>query len=795
MPRLLNQNHAFGGPGIKPRWTSAAKEAIGTSYSTASRVWFTLWRGIITEVYFPTVDQPQIRDLQFLITDGETFFHEEKRDLISTAERELGSLSCKITNVDPGGRYTIVKQIICDPHLSCVLQHTKVIADEAMLKKLKLYVLCAPHMKVGGSGNNAQIAEVAGKRLLTAWKQGTWLAMGATKDFGKMSCGFVGASDGWTDINDSYTMDWEFDCAFNGNVALTGEFSLSDSAEFTLGLAFGFGAHSASATLLQSLDIPFEDQKARFADQWSRARRDIEGLENASLDQGLLARGSYKILLAHEDKINPGGLIASLAIPWGESKGDEDIGGYHLVWPRDLVNSATGLLAAGNLSTPLRALVFLAASQKADGGFPQNFWINGDPYWSGTQLDEVAFPIMLAWRLCNQNALKHFDPYVMVMKAATFLVLNGPITQQERWEENGGYSPSTLAANISALICAASFARLRNDEQTASFFEDYADYMKCHLHDWTVTNNGSLHPEIKEHFVRINPVRQAFDSQDLDHNIVHISNRAPGEQADFAAKDIVDAGFLELVRYGILPAQCEIISNSVAVVDYCLKVETPNGPSWRRYNHDGYGQGPNAEPFVSYGIGRAWPLLTGERGHYELACGRSADTYIKAMEAFASPCGPIPEQVWDAADLPDKHMFLGKPTGSAMPLAWAHAEYLKLLRSKSDGKVFDLIPEVKKRYVDDPNICKLFETWRHNWQIAEVRRGFTLRVLVEQPFILKWTRNDWQSAEDLLSTDLSVGVSYIDLSVPFDQTAPLTFTFCDKKTSQWDGTNYSVAVI
>jgi glucoamylase len=773
----------------------AAKQAIGTAYSTASRVWFTLWRGILTEVYFPTVDQPQIRDLQFLITDGETFFHEEKRDLVTTSERLPNCLGYRITNKDPEGRYTIIKEVISDPHLSCILQSTKVVADNAFLKKLKLYVLCAPHLKVGGAGNNAQVAEVAGKRLLTAWKGATWLALGATKDFERLSCGFVGASDGWTDLSDGYKMDWEFDCAFNGNVALTGEFSLADSAEFTLGVAFGFGAHGAVATLLQSLDTPFEEQKKRFTDQWARARNDSEPLAKASLDGGHLALASYKILLAHEDKLNPGGLIASLSIPWGESKGDEDLGGYHLVWPRDMVNSATGLLAAGNQSTPLRALVFLAASQKSDGGFPQNFWINGDPYWSGTQLDEVAFPIMLAWRLYSQDGLKHFDPFTMVMNAATFLVLNGPITQQERWEENGGYSPSTLAANISALISAATFARRRNQEETACFFEDYADYMKCHLFDWTVTTDGAIHPDIKEHFVRINPVQKAFDANDLNHATIHIANRLPGEQSDFPAKDVIDGGFLELVRYGILPPDHPTIIESVKVMDYSLKVDTPNGPSWHRYNYDGYGQGPNAEPFVSYGIGRAWPLLTGERGHYELACGHNVDPYIKAMEMFASPCGPIPEQVWDGPDLPDKYMFLGKPTGSAMPLAWAHAEYLKLLRSKAEGKVFDLIPEVKTRYVDNPSVCKLFETWRHNWQINKVRRGFILRILSEQPFKLRWTNGDWEAAKDQLSTDLSAGVSFVDIQILFDQTFPLSFTFYWTRTQQWEGTNYSVEVI
>jgi glucoamylase len=794
MPKLLSDSHAFGGPGIQPRWTSAAKEGVGTAYSTASRVWFTLWRGILTEVYFPTVDQPQIRDLQLLITDGSTFFQEEKRDLIATTESLGDCLGFRITNKDPKGRYTIIKEVITDPHLSCVLQNITFEGDESFLSKLKVYVLCAPHLKVGGNKNNGQVAEVAGRKILTAWKGNTWLALGATTPYSKLSTGFVGQSDGWTDIADNYKMDWQFDCAFNGNVALTGEISIAEKREFTLGLAFGFGAHSAVATLLQSLDTPFADQKEKFTEQWRRSQKGKIGIDKVSLDGGRLCAASYKILLAHEDKINPGALIASLSIPWGEAKGDEDIGGYHLVWPRDMVNSATGMLAHGNNSTPLRALVYLASSQRFDGGFPQNFWIGGDPYWSGMQLDEVAFPILLAWRLYTANALKTFDPYVMVLRAATFLTLNGPITQQERWEENSGYSPSTLAANIAALICASAYARKRGEPVAAHYFEDYADYMRCHLTDWTVTTDGSLHPDIKEYFVRVNPIAGPGVTNDLNNAWVQIANRPPGTRYLFPAKDVVDGGFLELVRYGILKADHPIIENTVQVIDHCLKVDTPNGPSWHRYNYDGYGQGAAGEPFVSYGVGRAWPLLTGERGHYELACGRDVTPYIRAMEAFAAPCGPITEQVWDTADLPEAHMYFGKPSGSAMPLAWAHAEYLKLLRSVHDGVVFDLIPEVKERYIDNGSACKLIEIWRSNWQVPKIRPGFTLRVIDSSNFMLHWTNDGWTTHHDDKATEACAGAYYIDIHVPFEQKGAIEFTFFRPDRNLWEGKNYEVGI-
>src|SRR5208337_2299210 len=290
-----------------------------------------------------------------------------------------------------------------------------------------------------------------------------------------------GASDGWTDLAHDFTMDWGFDQALDGNVALTGEIIPDNTKEFMLAMAFGDGQHSAISTLLQALGIPFAEHHQRFVEQWSRPSKKILPLKKVCCDQGNLYHSSYSLLLAHEDKSYPGAFIASMSIPWGEVKGDEDVGGYHLVWTRDLVNTATALLAAGNKTTPLRALIYLAASQHENGGFSQNFWINGESYWQGIQLDEVAFPILLAWRLSEDNALGEFDPYHMVIRAASFLIKYGPATQQERWEEASGYSPSTLAANIAALSCASEFARARGDKQTSAYLAEYADFLECHI--------------------------------------------------------------------------------------------------------------------------------------------------------------------------------------------------------------------------------------------------------------------------------------------------------------------------
>jgi glucoamylase len=791
-------NKAFGHPGIEPRWTHGGKDGVGTAYSASSRIWFTFWNGILTEAYYPTVDKPQLRDLQYLVTDGKTFFHEEKRHLQSKSERLSDhTLGYRCANSDPDGRYTIVKEIITDPHLACILQHTKIIGDESFISKLRMYALCAPHLQVGGWNNNGYVIEVAGRKVLMASKEGVWMALAATVPFSRVSCGYVGRSDGWTDLAGNFEMDWEFEYAPDGNVALTGELDLNGNREFTLGLAIGESQHLALSTLFQALAVSFKEHHERYTDQWERACKRILPLEKVSSDKGNLYNGSFSLLRSHEDKSYPGAFIASLAIPWGEAKSDEDQGGYHLVWTRDMVNSASGMLAAGDHETPLRALIYLAVAQQEDGGFAQNFWVNGDPYWQGIQLDEVAFPIMLAWRLKQEKALQDFDPYPGVLRAAGYLVKHGPVTQQERWEEASGYSPSTLASNIAALICASEFARSRGDEDTAKFLEEYADFLESHVEAWTVTTEGTLVQGIKRHYIRILPARidDPHPVEDPNRGHLSIANHPPGSQDIFPAKEIIDAGFLELVRYGIRNADDPIIVDSVRVVDATLKVDTPYGSCWHRYNHDGYGQREDGGAFVGWGTGRAWPLLTGERGHYELAAAHDVKPFIKAMEGFGLTTGLLPEQVWDKPDRPDIYMRLGRPTGSAMPLMWAHAEYIKLLRSMLDGKVFDLIPEVASRYLGNRPSNRQLEIWKFNRQTATVKRGYTLRILVPASFRLHWSDDQWQTVQDTASSPTALGIEFVDLPVKASQQSPLCFTFFWKADNRWENRDYVVAMM
>ena len=411
---LDQQGEAFGAPGLEPRWTSSVKDAIGTAYSASSRVWFTCSHGILNEIYHPTIDSAQVRDMGFLITDGETFTHEEKRDLVSTFEYiHPEALGVRYINRDPGGRYTLTKEIICDPHHSVILQHVRLEGHEDLIPRLKIYALLAPHLDGGGAGNTGRALDIAGHKMLLAWKNQWSLAMGASCGFSRVSCGFVGTSDGWHDLRDNHQMDWEFGSATNGNIALFGELNLgaagTDGArEFTLAFGLGEGNHTALQKTVSALATPFGQHRDRFIVQWHRLANP-EWLAAKSSDGGKLMRASHNVLLAHEDKTFSGAFVASASIPWGQAHGDDDLGGYHLVWTRDMVQTATALLACGRAETARRALVYLACTQKPDGGFAQNFWVDGRPYWSGEQLDEVAFPIILAWRLWKANALGEME--------------------------------------------------------------------------------------------------------------------------------------------------------------------------------------------------------------------------------------------------------------------------------------------------------------------------------------------------------------------------------------------------
>ncbi len=805
------QGAAFGAPGLPPRWTSSAKDVVATAYSTASRIWFTASHGVIDEIYFPTIDRPQTRDLELLITDGESFAHEEKRDLEHSFEYISGCApAVRLRNRDPEGRYTIVKEVLSDPHTPVLLMHVKVEAKPELLRKLKVYALLAPHLEVGGAHNSARVLDVAGRRVVLAWKEqsqeSTALVLAADCGFERASCGFVGASDGWQDVMANLGMRWEFGSALDGNIAMTGEIDLAKNPEFTIAVGFGGGAHSALTSAVGALNIPFETHTKRFIEQWERVSVPT-ALAKKSGDKGRLLKTSYSVLLAHEDKTFAGAFIASASIPWGQSKGDADLGGYHLVWTRDMVQSATALLACGRKETARRALVYLACTQEPDGGFAQNFWVDGTPYWSGVQLDETAFPIVLAWRLWKEEALGGFDIFPFAERAAGFLLRHAPVTQQERWEEVAGYSPSTLAIVITALVCAGDIARAAGAVELARCLEEQADWLESHLEDWTVTNDGVLLPEVKRHYMRVRPPEAGdpYTREGAGTEKIRIANRAPGEQSEFEAREIIDGGFLELVRYGIRRADDPLMVDTLKVVDAVIKRELPQGPGYRRYNHDGYGQRADGGPFDGWGQGRAWPLLTGERAHYEIAAGGKVKPLIELMEGVCSAGGMLPEQVWDAADLPDRGMICGQPSGSAMPLVWAHAEYVKLLRSATDGKVFDRVAVVEERYCKKKSRSRKrsesqsgIEVWRLDRQVRSMGRGRRLRVESEAHFHLLWSADNWATSHRVESKAVGYAGFFADAD-PDGQSENqpverVVFTLYWPEGDRWEGRNYEVAV-
>jgi glucoamylase len=749
-PASIPSGIAFGAPGMEPRWTSSSKDGVGTAYHTASRLWFTLSHGIVNEIYYPCIDQPNTRDIQLLVTDGEALFHEERKDL----QHEItypakGALAYQIINRDPQGRYEIHKTVISDPYLPVLLiDHQLIVHDESLRGKLRLFLLLAPHLKGKGGGNSADVIDLSGSMVLHAERESHHLACGASPPFVRASAGYVGASDGYQDISKHRCMAWSFQSAPCGNTALTGEVQTDKNGRFLIAVGLGGSLSSAVTPMAQSLVQPFRENYEHFVAQWSRLRHMDD--ENSAFtchtcDEGSIYRLSRCILQAHEDKLYQGSVIASMSIPWGSAKGDEDLGGYHLVWPRDMLHSATAMLVSGQHELALRALVYLTCIQPPDGSMPQNCWIDGRAYWPGRQLDETAAPAILAGRLARADALLGFDPWVMVLRSVGYLMLNGPATGQERWEENSGYSPSTLASVLAAIISAATFAKERDEISIQELLLAHADWIYNHLKEWTCTRKGTLDPNIGQHFVRIVPGADdcsgpAGDPADVT---IEIANRGGVHRAS----DIIDAGFLDLVRFGFLPPDDPLLIDTLKLIDRELKVELPGGPCWRRYSYDSYGSHRDGRPFDGTGYGGCWPLLTGERGHYELAAGRDPMPYLQAMEVFGNEGGMFPEQIWPLESAGP--MIYGEPAGSAMPLCWAHAEYVSLVHSRHAGHPLDRIQEAWKRYVANPPPPANTEFWSYAHRTSEVPRGSGLIVLLDHPGLVRWRKRGESGYQDL----------------------------------------------
>jgi len=792
--------YAPGWPGIESRWTSSAKTGIGTALNLHSRVWFTISHGILNEIYFPRLDQACTRDCGMIVTDGQTYFSEEKRHCtFENVPVELGVPAYELRNTSTDGRYRIEKEVLTDPWRNVVLQKIRFVPLKGSLQDYRLHALLSSHLANFGMGNTGWVGDYKGTPMLFAQRDSCALALASSAPFRKRSVGFAGTSDGWQDLSQHFQMQWEYDRAENGNVALTAEIDLAAcNGEFILALGFGAIWAEAGQHARSSLLTSYDSIRADYIFHWQDWQKTIKPLDAEPRDKDLY-RASASVLRTHESKDFLGGIIASLSIPWGFNKGDEDLGGYHLVWPRDLVENAGGLLAAGASDDSLRVLHYLEVTQEADGHWSQNMWLDGRPYWNGLQMDETAFPILLVDMLRREAPDCFGDParwWPMIRKAATFIVANGPVTQQDRWEEDGGYSPFTLAAEVSALLVAADFAQVMGLVQPADFLREVADTWNDNIERWTYAVGSDLARQtgVEGYYVRITPLDGDGAASPLQ-GYVPIKNRAL-DMSNAPAVEIVSPDALALVRFGLRTPDDPRMLNTIKVIDSLLRVNLPSGPGWYRYNCDGYGEHTDGAPFDGTGVGRPWPLLAGERAHYELAAGRatSATALLTVMENSTGASRLIPEQVWDDRDLPERELFSGKASGSACPLVWAHSEYIKLRRSLLDGRIFDQPPQTVKRYLVQKKSSEYFN-WRFNNKPRTMPCGKKLRILLLDAARVRWSFDDWQTSQDSDSAESGWNLQHLDL--PTQTLAVgrrIVFTFYWKNSGQWEGRDFTVTV-
>jgi len=794
------ERYAPGWPGIPPRWTSSAKSGVGTALNQHSRVWFTTSHGILNEVYYPRVDQACTRDTGLIVTDGSSFFSEEKRNCkFENVPFEPGVPAFELLNTELQGRYRIEKEVLTDPYRNVVLQKIRFVPLQGRLADYRLYALLAPHLANCGRANTGWVGDYKSVPMLFAERNNCALALGCSVPWKKMSVGFVGYSDGWQDLSSNFKMTWEYTRAENGNIALTGEIDLAASGgEFVLALGFGGIWSEAGQQVRSSLLEPYEELRKHYVEQWNKWHESLLKLDQPEREHDLY-RASVAMMRTHESKDFLGGVIASLSIPWGFNKGDEDLGGYHLVWPRDLVETALGFLAAGARHDSLRVLRYLESTQEPDGHWAQNMWLDGRPYWNGLQMDEAAFPILLVdcLRRDAPNLLGDLRRWwSLVYRAAGFLVRNGPVTQQDRWEEDAGYSPFTLAVEIAALLAAADLADTVGESEIAAYLRETADIWNDSIERWVYATDTDLARQIgvEGYYVRIAPP-ETDCAPSPAAGFVPIKNQPPGQSLE-PATHMISPDALALVRFGLRAPDDPRILNTVKVIDALLRVQLPQGPCWYRYNGDGYGEHEDGSPFDGTGIGRAWPLLAGERAHYELAAGRpqAAEELLRVMEFSTEGSRLIPEQVWDAADIPGRELFLGKPSGSACPLVWAHAEYIKLRRSLRDGKIFDQPPQTVQRYLVERRKSPYF-CWRFNNKCRTMPQGKKLRIVLFAPARVHWSFDGWQTVRDTDTRDSGLGTSFADLSS--DSLAvgrEIVFTFYWLQEQRWQGADFTVVV-
>jgi len=717
---------ATDGPGGAASWTTGNKLAVGTSAGVDSKVWFTVAKGITSEVFYPRLDIPNMEDMQYVITDGSTFLDLE-RDATSHAISmpTEKALEYTVTNTDrrPSPKYRITNSYITDPSRDALAIRTRFESLDGGV--YRLYLLANPSM-AGGGANNAASWDATNSALMASGTRTLFgspttivsaLKIGSPNSFVANDNGYATmASDCNVELHKNMALASRFDNAAKGNVVQCGEIGgLGADTTFTVALGFGGDAASALAAADGSLEAGFLDREAAYVKGWSDY---VEGLRPppASVSSDTLRRRVYYVavmaLQAAEDKTFRGANVAGFGTPWGDFvKGDDPNDGYHRVWGRDLYQQAMGLIAAGDSGQALRMAKFLWNSQfvGADmsgdgmtyqpGSFPRYTPVSGiDGATAGDlsccqeQLDEEAFAILLAW----MTGLTDNATYQKVKTTADHIVATGPVTM-ERWEEQIGQSPSSIAAVIAGLVAAADIARQNDDPASAARWESTADSWRSTLATRTFTTDGFWGDH--RYYERIDPALDPNGPQTIRF-----------DEGDFLAHDVADFGFLDLVRLGVVAANDPNVSSSLLPSasasdgNSAVQVTMPNGDIYfHRYNHDNYGEsdsdctgwrlvhGPNY-------YGRFWPVLSGERGEYELSNERPANVYLQSMADAANDGYFLPEQIWDRPDI--ACFTAGRPTGSAAPLNWAEGQYLRLAQSIDAGYNLDTPSVVKAKYRD-----------------------------------------------------------------------------------------------
>jgi len=705
-PAAAKPPQAPGAPGATHTWAPADKHGFGTSHQPAGNAYFTLRAASLSEVYYPDLSTPAFRGLQFAVTDGRTFLDRETvDDDAAHIEPVAAGVNARVEPLDGTlayrqvtrtARWRLTKTWITDPRRASVLAQVRLVSLTG--RKLQLYVLADPAPGDDGDDDRA----VRDGRRLIAFDEAAASAVAAEPALRKTSSGYRGsASDPWKDLQADKRLGG-YEAARPGNVVQGARTRLTGRRgrdRMTLAISFGRDAGAARDAAEASLERGFATAAARYEAGWRgylASVKDPPATVATSPEMKRLYEQSLLVLAASEDKLHRGASIAAPSMPWVWGtltlEKMKASGPYHLVWPRDFYHVATAQKAAGDDAAATRLLEYLWSVQKADGSWWQNTRVDGTRYWTNLQMDEVALPLVLAWWLGRRDAAD----WAHIQRGADFIMANGPKTGQERWENQEGWSPNTIATQIAGLICAADVARMNGDTAKADAYEATADEWQRKVEDWTATDNGPYEP--KPYYLRV--------TKDADPNAGTTYSLGDNFPRPVDQREIVDNSFLGLVLFGVKPWDDQTVLNSLQVGDATsaepLAVDTPSGRIWRRFTFDGYGEQADGGDWDIFGTaarqtaGRAWPILAGERGEYELLSGRDALPHLRTMARTANDGLMLPEQVWDGRPPGGD---VGQGTRSATPLAWTHAQFVRLAWSIQGGAPVERPAIVACRYI------------------------------------------------------------------------------------------------